>query len=117
MRELCESKSTIYLYIRPNPLQSISTTLVNFPEPTAAVKAMRRVYALVANALRNNEPVLLVGETGCGKTTVCQMLADAFGKSLFVVNAHQNTETVILLVLNDQFGIGRLARANLLRTC
>ena len=56
-------------------------------------KAMRRLYALVANALRNNEPVLLVGETGCGKTTVCQMLADAFGKSLFVVNAHQNTET------------------------
>ncbi|RPA93651.1 P-loop containing nucleoside triphosphate hydrolase protein [Choiromyces venosus 120613-1] len=56
-------------------------------------KAMRRLYALVANALRNNEPVLLVGETGCGKTTVCQMLADAFGKSLLVVNAHQNTET------------------------
>ncbi|PWW78362.1 midasin [Tuber magnatum] len=55
--------------------------------------AMRRLYALVANALHNNEPVLLVGETGCGKTTVCQMLADALGKSLFVVNAHQNTET------------------------
>ncbi|EKG11058.1 von Willebrand factor type A [Macrophomina phaseolina MS6] len=56
-------------------------------------RAMRRLYALVANALRHNEPVLLVGETGCGKTTVCQMLADAFGKQLFVVNAHQNTET------------------------
>lgn len=56
-------------------------------------RAMRRLYALVANALRHNEPVLLVGETGCGKTTVCQMLADAFGKQLFIVNAHQNTET------------------------
>ncbi|RPB22298.1 midasin [Terfezia boudieri ATCC MYA-4762] len=56
-------------------------------------KAMRRLFALVAEALRNNEPVLLVGETGCGKTTVCQMLAQAFGKELFIVNAHQNTET------------------------
>ncbi|KAF2400820.1 midasin [Trichodelitschia bisporula] len=56
-------------------------------------KSMRRLFVLVAHALRNNEPVLLVGETGCGKTTVCQMLADAFGKELMVVNAHQNTET------------------------
>lgn len=56
-------------------------------------QAMRRLYVLVAHALRNNEPVLLVGETGCGKTTVCQMLAEAFGKELHVVNAHQNTET------------------------
>ncbi|KAH8805649.1 P-loop containing nucleoside triphosphate hydrolase protein, partial [Xylogone sp. PMI_703] len=56
-------------------------------------RAMRRIYVLVAHALRNNEPVLLVGETGCGKTTVCQMLADAFGKELHIVNAHQNTET------------------------
>ena len=56
-------------------------------------QAMRRLYVLVSHALRNNEPVLLVGETGCGKTTVCQMLADAFGKELHIVNAHQNTET------------------------
>lgn len=56
-------------------------------------RAMRRLFILVSHALRNNEPVLLVGETGCGKTTVCQMLADAFSKQLHIVNAHQNTET------------------------
>ncbi|KAF2449059.1 midasin [Karstenula rhodostoma CBS 690.94] len=56
-------------------------------------KAMRRLFVLVAHAIRNNEPVLLVGETGCGKTTVCQMLADAFGRQLHILNAHQNTET------------------------
>lgn len=55
--------------------------------------AMRRLYVLVANAIRNNEPVLLVGETGCGKTSVCQVLAESFGKELHIVNAHQNTET------------------------
>lgn len=56
-------------------------------------RAMLRLYTLVARAIANNEPVLLVGETGCGKTMVCQMLADAVGKQLHAVNAHQNTET------------------------
>ncbi|KAF2624667.1 midasin [Macroventuria anomochaeta] len=56
-------------------------------------RAMRRLFVLVRHAMRNNEPVLLIGETGCGKTTVCQMLADAFGKELHILNAHQNTET------------------------
>lgn len=55
--------------------------------------AMRRLYVLVATAIQNDEPVLLVGETGCGKTTVIQMLADAITKDLGIVNAHQNTET------------------------
>lgn len=55
--------------------------------------AMRRLYVLVAQALENSEPVLLVGETGCGKTTVVQLLAEALGKELHIVNAHQNTET------------------------
>ncbi|RMZ67921.1 midasin (AAA ATPase) [Pyrenophora seminiperda CCB06] len=56
-------------------------------------RAMRRLSVLVAHALRNNEPVLLIGETGCGKTTVCQLLADQFNNELHIVNAHQNTET------------------------
>ncbi|KAI1129610.1 hypothetical protein F5Y10DRAFT_290837 [Nemania abortiva] len=56
-------------------------------------QAMRRLYVLVASALHHNEPVLLVGDTGCGKTTVCQLLAESLGKELHIVNAHQNTET------------------------
>ncbi|KAF2423707.1 midasin [Tothia fuscella] len=56
-------------------------------------KSMKRLFILVAHALKNNEPILLVGETGSGKTTVCQMFAETFGKELFIVNAHQNTET------------------------
>ncbi|KXX82541.1 Midasin [Madurella mycetomatis] len=56
-------------------------------------RAMRRLYVLVKRAIRNNEPVLLVGETGCGKTTVCQLLAEFEKKELHIVNAHQNTET------------------------
>ncbi|ODQ78812.1 hypothetical protein BABINDRAFT_162495 [Babjeviella inositovora NRRL Y-12698] len=56
-------------------------------------KAMRRLAVLVETALQNNEPILLVGETGCGKTTVCQLIAEYVGKQLVTINAHQNTET------------------------
>lgn len=56
-------------------------------------KGMRRLWMLLSQAVRNHEPVLLVGETGCGKTTVCQILADVMSKELHMVNAHQNTET------------------------
>lgn len=36
--------------------------------------AMKRLFSLVFNCIQHNEPVLLVGETGCGKTTVCQVI-------------------------------------------
>lgn len=56
-------------------------------------KAMRRLAVLVETSIKNKEPLLLVGETGCGKTTVCQVLAQLLGRQLITVNAHQNTET------------------------
>ncbi|KAJ2891478.1 AAA ATPase midasin, partial [Coemansia aciculifera] len=58
---------------------------------------MRRLFILTALCLRFHEPVLLVGETGCGKTTVCQMLAQAMQRQLHVVNCHQNTEASDIL--------------------
>ncbi|AJV76513.1 Mdn1p [Saccharomyces cerevisiae YJM450] len=56
-------------------------------------KGMRRLSVLVSSCLKNKEPVLLVGETGCGKTTICQLLAQFMGRELITLNAHQNTET------------------------
>ena len=56
-------------------------------------KSMRRLCVLVIEALRNNEPVLLIGETGSGKTTICQTIAKVFNTQLHIVNAHQNIET------------------------
>lgn len=56
-------------------------------------KSMRRLYVLVSEALKSNEPVLLVGETGSGKTTVCQVIAAMAQTQLHIVNAHQNLET------------------------
>jgi midasin len=59
--------------------------------------AMQRLFVLVARALQSNEPVLLVGETGSGKTSVCQIYADAVAKRLYSLSCHQNTETADLI--------------------
>lgn len=55
---------------------------------------MKKLSVLILEALVNNENVLLVGETGCGKTTVCDNLArNYFKQNMVFLNAHQNIET------------------------
>lgn len=91
--------SKIYRVIE-NPTESIMSRLPfeSMPESTLVwTRAMQRLFALVAFALAHNEPVLLVGETGCGKTSVCEVIARAFGQQLVGVNCHQNMETADLL--------------------
>ncbi|VVC30846.1 ATPase, dynein-related, AAA domain,von Willebrand factor, type A,AAA+ ATPase domain,P-loop [Cinara cedri] len=56
-------------------------------------KNIRRMVVLACKAIEFREPVLLVGETGCGKTTVCQMIAAIKTKKLLSVNCHQHTES------------------------
>ena len=65
----------------------------DLPRELVWTPAMRRLFVLVSNALDHNEPVLLIGETGCGKTQICQTIAEARGKHLQIYNAHVNTET------------------------
>ncbi|XP_071998055.1 midasin isoform X2 [Engystomops pustulosus] len=54
---------------------------------------MRRLAVLVGRALEFGEPVLLVGDTGCGKTTICQLFAALRNQRLYTVNCHQHMET------------------------
>ncbi|RCV42665.1 hypothetical protein SETIT_9G233700v2 [Setaria italica] len=56
-------------------------------------KSMWRLYFLIERCYRSREPVLLVGETGGGKTTVCQVLSAVLGSRLHILNCHQYTET------------------------
>lgn len=59
----------------------------------SVTKSLRRLFALVGRCLQHEEPVLLVGETGCGKTTVCQLYSLLFNQPLHIINCHQHTET------------------------
>ena len=51
----------------------------------------------VARAVTCREPVLLVGETGVGKTTSVQFLAEKTGRRLRVVNMNQQSDSADLL--------------------
>ncbi len=86
---------------RPLTLPSIlslnpSRLISKFPSATGSIvwtKAMKRLYSLVAISIKYNEPVLLVGETGCCKTGVCQTIAEQMSQHLHLLNVHQNSET------------------------
>ena len=67
--------------------------LLNLNTDVVWTKGMKRLAVLVNSCLKNNEPVLLVGETGCGKTTIFQLISNYYKKELITINAHQNTET------------------------
>ncbi|XAR49907.1 hypothetical protein NMG60_11004090 [Bertholletia excelsa] len=56
-------------------------------------ESMWRLYFLIERCYKMREPVLLVGETGGGKTTVCQLLSIVLRSSLHILNCHQYTET------------------------
>lgn len=55
-------------------------------------RSMCRLYFLVERCYKLREPVLLVGETGGGKTTVCQLLSLVLHSKLRILNCHQYTE-------------------------
>lgn len=61
---------------------------------------MRRLFFLVDRCYRLREPILLVGETGGGKTTICQLLSAILSLELRILNCHQYTET------SDFLGVG-----------
>ncbi|MEW5309894.1 MAG: hypothetical protein WDW38_001740 [Sanguina aurantia] len=60
-------------------------------------RSMQRMFTLVDRCLRHSEPVLLVGETGTGKTTVCQLLALLRSQHLHILNCNQHTEAADFL--------------------
>ncbi|XP_076077814.1 midasin-like isoform X3 [Mytilus galloprovincialis] len=54
---------------------------------------MRRLAVLIGQCILFKEPVLLVGETGCGKTTMCQVLSAIKNIKLYSINCHLHTES------------------------
>lgn len=102
-REQVPSDRLQYLLQLHKPSYAASTSSItvgritlplNAPAPTADVQRSRfantrqtlAVMERVAACVRMVEPVLLVGETGTGKTTVVQQLARSMGKKMLVHN-------------------------------
>ena len=65
--------------------------------PFAYTNHARRLVEQLAVAVVHQESLLLVGETGTGKTTIVQHLADMLHHRLVVVNVSQQTESSDLL--------------------
>lgn len=72
---------------------------------------MQRLFFLVERCYRLREPVLLIGETGGGKTTVCQLLSVFLKAKLHILNCHQYTETA------DFIGVGSTSHLPFLFLC
>ncbi|KAI9443340.1 midasin [Lactarius indigo] len=91
-------ETTLYSF---NRFRGNATGFLGFDIPSSSnivwTKAMQRLMVLVGRALLFKEPILLVGETGSGKTSICQVYADAVNKHLLALNCHQNTETADLI--------------------
>ncbi|KAG9396552.1 hypothetical protein J8273_1560 [Carpediemonas membranifera] len=60
-------------------------------------KHLEQTVYEVMGCVANNEPALLVGETGLGKTAAVQYLAQCMGKQLAVLNLSQQTASSDLL--------------------
>ncbi len=58
---------------------------------------MCQLLERIAVCIEMDEPVLLIGETGCGKTSAIQLIARYIGKTLTVINMSQQSESTDLL--------------------
>ncbi|PPR00460.1 hypothetical protein CVT24_004521 [Panaeolus cyanescens] len=97
MNVTIDERSMYDLEKPPDEMLSFLGRVVPSTSHLVWTQAIKRLYVLLCRALKFNEPVLLVGETGCGKTSICQVYAEAEGQRLITLNCHQNTETADLI--------------------
>jgi len=70
---------------------------VTLPKSLVATNACKRLFKLVSRCIQFNEPVLLVGDAGSGKTSVCEALSLFANQRLRSINLHRNSEVGDLL--------------------
>lgn len=51
------------------------------------------MFCLAHKSIENAEPILLIGETGCGKTTICEFIAETRGQNFYTINCHKFIES------------------------
>ena len=67
---------------------------------------MIRTITLIHKAISSHEPVLLIGDTGTGKTISVEFLSEFYNRKLITVNCHENMDT------NDFLGSLRSNNSN-----
>ena len=65
--------------------------------PYYLTRPASRLLEFIAMSIHMNEPALIVGETGVGKTSAIQFLAHLTGHDLVAVNLNQQTESCELI--------------------
>ena len=68
-----------------------------FQQKFAFTRHTITILESLAVCVKYNEPTLLVGETGCGKTSTVQYLAEECGHKVIVVNMSQQSDVMDLL--------------------
>ena len=78
----------------PDAFESQSTGEIEERTPGVVwTTSMRLMLRLVDERVRHREPALLSSETGCGKTTIVQVLAEYYAHRSLMLNCHQHRET------------------------
>ncbi|KAF1758175.1 hypothetical protein GCK72_014633 [Caenorhabditis remanei] len=88
----------------PRKMSMIKTGKHRLGHTRDVVQLMERIVVCVSH----NEPLLLVGETGVGKTSVVQAVADLIGVTLDVVNVSPTSDSDELIQGYKPTTIGRL---------
>ena len=74
-------------------IQSILSAQKDLSTEIIWTKSAIRLAVLIMHSLKFKEPVLMVGETGCGKTSIVAIIAKIMQLTLQTVNCHLNSET------------------------
>lgn len=88
----------------------VDSLSMNFAPTHSALRLMESLAVCV----RESEPTLVVGETGIGKTTVIQQLAQVSGNTLVVQNLSLSTDSTDLLGGYRPLELSQIARKNYL---
>ena len=78
-------------YVRDKFLQNNEN--INLNNKIKFTKSIERIITLVDKAISNNEAVLLIGDTGSGKTLCIEYLAEYYKRKLTTINCHENMDT------------------------
>jgi midasin len=91
-------------------IDSGDVAVVKMSNTFAQTNYALRLMEAIGVCVRENEPVLLVGETGTGKTTILQELAKLVGRDMIAQNLSLQTDSADLLGGYRPLKLAKLAR-------